>query len=307
MRKLLKLLGMAFMAIMVLFPAKNSAAEKNVCQTLKASKTYHYNLDQKGKKESIRVDVSRKKYEKKESDYHELVYDVKAAVTINGKQIYSKAVKEQDYISERDYLSCIPIKVMVTDIDKRDKQMELFILEGDCVEFESDRIEHIYYYQYANGRAKRKQDLVLLFSKSLPYVEYISGVKNSSTLTINEKNEVFAELGLYMPNFFNMHIYSKVSLKLKNGKFIQNNQKSYRISKIEEPLRAKKNIIAYTSPGGKVKAFTVKKRGKINLCNFYLANKKKIYIKVKNQGGKTGYIDPKKASIYLDVPEDYYD
>lgn len=308
MRKLLTCLGMILFAVMVFCPMKSNAAEKKICQTLKTSKTYHYNLDQKGKKESIRVDViSRKKYEKKESDYQHTVYDVKAAVTINGKQIYSKVAKEQYYMSEKDYLSYIPIKVMVTDIDKRDKQMELLIFVGDCVEFGTDTIEHIYYYQYTNGRAKKKQDLVSLFSKSLPYVKYVTGVKNSSILTINEKNEIFACVGLNVPNFLDGHIQTNVSLLLKNGKFMHKIQKSYKIAEIEEPIRTKKRMIVYASPGGRKKAFTLKKQVKINLCNIYLKNKKKMYLKIKNQGGKSGYIDPKKMSIYIDVDPDYWD
>ena len=287
---------------------KSNAAGKKICQILKTSQTYHYNLDKEGKKESISVDIiSRKKYEKKESDCHYTVYDVKVAVTINGKQIYTKVAKEQLYISEKEYLSYVPIKVIITDIDKGDKQMELLIFEGDCVEFGTDTIEHIYYYQYANERAKRKQDLVTLFRKSLPYVSNVSGVKNSSILTINEKNEVFAQVRLNVPNFSDVFIQANVSLLLENGKFIQKTRKLYKIAEIEEPISAKKNMIVYTSLGRKEKAFTVKKRGKINLCNIYLKNRKKIYVKIKNQSRKSGYIDPKNVSVYIDVAPDYYD
>lgn len=307
MRKLLNLFGMALIAAVVFFPVRSNAAGKIICQTLKEAKTYHYNLDKKGKEESIRINVSRKKYKTKESDYDDLVFDAKAMLTINGKKIYTKVVKEQMYMSEKEYLSYTPIKVMITDIDKGDKQMELFVFEGDCVEFNSGQIEHLYYYQYTNGRAKRKQDLVSLFHKSLPYVSRVFALKRNALLTINEKNEVMAEVGVDIPNFLKIYLPTKVNLILKDGKFIQKIQKSYRILEIMEPIRAKKKNIVYTSPGGKEKAFTVKKKEKIKLCNIYLANKKKIYVKVKNQSGKTGYIDPKKASIYWDVPEDYYD
>lgn len=85
MRKLLNLFGMALIAVLVLFPTKSNAAG-NVCQTLKESKTYQYNLDQKGKKESIKVNVSKKEHK----NGYTITYDLKTTVSVNGKKIYTK-------------------------------------------------------------------------------------------------------------------------------------------------------------------------------------------------------------------------
>lgn len=81
---------------------------------------------------------------------------------------------------------------MVTDVDKADKQMELLIIEGDVSDIKDNsawasNMEHIYYYQYANGQAKRRQDLASLFKKDFKDVLFLHGIKNDSFLTINEK------------------------------------------------------------------------------------------------------------------------
>lgn len=243
--------------------------------------------------------------------YWDDVFDVKAKVTINGKQIYAKTEKEVYYFSEEDYLAYTPIKVMVTDMDKKDKQMELLIFEGDCVEYGTETID-IYYYQYANGRAKQKQDLVSVYRQSCPYVKSVWGVNKNAILSINNKNEISAELRLDIPNLGDTFMYTKINLILKKGKFIHNNRKLHKITYLYVQVRTEKDMVVYTSPGGKEKAFTVKKGGKINLCNIYLANKKKIYLKIKSKKGKTGYIDPKNVSSYLDERDlgpgsDYWD
>lgn len=293
MRKLLNLLGMALIAVMVFFPIKSNAAGKNVCETLKASKTYHYNLDQKGKKESIRVNVSKKQHKKSSVS----TYDLKTTVTVNGKQIYSKLLKDQHSDNHR-------VKVMVTDTDKKDKQMELLIIEGDVYDnseggYWAADMEHIYYYKYADGTTKRRQDLAPLFRKNFADVFMLHGMNDDSYLTVNGKNEICARLCLKVKNFDYPHV--KVELKLKNGKFVKDSAKLYNLLDTEDFFfRIKKNISVYTKPGGRKKAFTVKKKETLYPCGVYTKNGRKLYIKVKNKEGKAGYIDPSKVSTVLD-------
>ena len=246
MRKLLNLFGMALIAVLVLFPTKSNAAG-NVCQTLKESKTYQYNLDQKGKKESIKVNVSKKEHK----NGYAITYDLKTTVSVNGKKIYTKTLKGR-------YSDNNQVKVMVVDTDRKDKQMELLIMEGEINDgtnsaFWSADIEHIYYYQYSNGKAKRKQDLSPLFRKNFANAFMLHGMKNSSYLTTNGKNELYAKLCVPVQNFDYVHIKRK--LKLKNGKFVNVSTKSYSLMDTEDmPFRPKKIITVYTIPGGTTKA-----------------------------------------------------
>lgn len=293
MRKILKIFGMALIAVLILFPIKSSAAGKNVCQTLKESKTYQYNLDKKGKKESIKISVSKKEHK----NGYAITYDLKTTVAVNGERIYGKTLKGR-------YSDNNQVKVMVVDTDKKDKQMELLIIEGEINDgsdgaFWNADMEHIYYYQYNNGKARRRQDLAPLFRKNFANVFMLHGMKDSSYLTTNGKNELYARLCVTVQNFDYVHIKRK--LKFKNGKFVSISAKSYSLMDTEDmPFHPKKNITVYTKPGGTKKAFTVKKGESIYPCSLYMQNEKKIYLKIKNKGGKMGYIDPKKVPTYVD-------
>lgn len=290
MKKLLRLFGMVLVTVMVsiVLPVSVKAEAKSVCQTLEVAKTYQYNLDQQGKKESIKVTDSKKQYKHRD----DTVYDHKVKVTINGDTIYSKTIKGS-YDSEN------PVKVMVLDTDKKDKQMELLILEGWVSDAWTADIEHIYYYQYAKGKAKRKQDLAPLFKKNFENIYSLHGMEEESFLTTDGKKEVYAKLCVEVNNFDYVHI--KKALQLKKGKFMVSSAKSYALLDTEDGyFRPKKNITVYTKPGGKQKAFTVKKKEKIYLCGLYRESGNKIYLKVKNKSGKEGYIDPKKVSTYDD-------
>lgn len=293
MKKLLNIFGMALVAALVLFPAKSNAAGKNVCQTLKESKTYQYNLDQKGKKESIKVSVSKKEHK----NGYAITYDLKTTVAVNGERIYGKTLKGT-------YSDNNQVKVMVVDTDKKDKHMELLIIEGEISDgsngaFWSADMEHIYYYQYSKGKAKRKQDLAPLFRKNFANVFMLHGMKDSSYLTTNGKNELYARLCVPVQNFDYVHIKRK--LKLKKGKFVSVSAKSYSLMDAEDmPFRPKKKITIYTKPGGMKKAFTVKKGESVYPCSLYMQKGKKVYLKIKNKGGNMGYIDPKKVPTYVD-------
>lgn len=305
MRKLWNLFGMSLIAIAVLFPISAKAAGKNVCQTLKESKTYQYNLDQKGKKESIKVSTTKKEHKKSYPAGIVITYDVKTTVTINDKKIYSKILKNQNTDANH-------VKVMVTDVDRKDKQMELLIIEGDISDGIEDNawtsdMEHIYYYQYANGQAKRRQDIASLFKKDFKDVLFLHGIKNDSFLTINGKNEIYARACTVIQKDdeygYEDCLHVKVGLMLKKGKFIQLSSKSYSVLDISGedgiPVSLKKNVTLYTQMGGKKKAFTMKKGEKIPTSCFYCMKNKKVYLKIKNKRGKWGYMELKKGILYV--------
>lgn len=302
MRKLLNLFGMTLIAIAVLFPISAKAAEKNVCQTLKESKIYNYNLDQKGKKESIKVSVSKKQHK----NGYAVTYDIKTTVTINNKKVYSKTIKNQSNDINR-------VKVMVTDADKKDKQMEMLIIEGDISDGTNSpawtsNMEHIYYYQYANGRAKRKQDLAPLFKKDFKSVYFLHGMENDSFLTINGKNELYARVCTVVQiNQYGLEdcLHVKAGLTLRKGKFVPVSLKTYEILDTSEEkeilISFKKNVALYTQMGGKKKAFTMKSGEKISAKSYYCIKNKKVYLKIKNKKGNWGYIELKKGILNFDI------
>lgn len=289
MKKILRFFGIVFIAVLMIFTVKADAAGKNVCQTLKENKIYKYNLDKKGKTETVKVAFSKKEYE----ENYQLLYDMETTVAVNGKEIYKKTLKRQGNDTN-------PVTVMVTDVNKKDKQMELFIIEadgaiGDVKAWTAD-MRHIYYYRYANGKVKRIQDIAPLFKKNFKNVKALHGMKNSSFLAITEKSELYAKLCVKTSNFGFSHL--KVGLVFKNGKFKRISSKSYLLLDEKQPYQPKKNTAVYTKAGGTRRAFTIKRKQDIYLYEYVLKNKK-VYLKVKNKNGKAGYIVPQKVSTYL--------
>lgn len=275
---------MLIIGIAISFPQKIKAAEKKVYETLKDSKTYYYNLDQKGKKESIKVTSLSKEYE----ENHQIYHDWNVTVTVNRKAIYNKKFER--------HRSDSPVKVMVTDVDKQDKQMELLIIEGDSMylDWVAD-IKHIYYYQYKTGKVKRKQDLATIVKKGIPNIYNLHGMKKNAFLATNGNKEIYTKLCLKIPNFDYVHL--KLKLALKNGKFVRPSAREYALVDGIIMFTMKRNLTAYTKAGGKEKAFTIKKGEAVGPCRIYFSKNKKIYLKVKDKNGKTGYIDPQKASV----------
>lgn len=275
---------MLVMGIVIFFPQKVKAAEKNICETLKESKTYYYNLDQKGKKESIKITSSSKMYEVD----HQICHDWKVTVTVNKKAIYDKKFER--------YRGDSPVKVMVTDADKQDKQMELLIMEGDSMYLDwTADIKHIYYYQYKNGNVKCKQDLAAIVKKGIPNIYNLHGMKKNAFLATSGNKEMYAKLCLEIPNFDYVHF--KIKLVLENGKFVRLSAKEYTLIDGMLMFTMKRNMVTYTKPGGKEKAFTIKKGEAVGPCRIYLGKNKKIYLKVKDKNGRMGYIDPQKAPV----------
>lgn len=258
------------------------------CRILKEGKTGRYDLDGKGKKETIKVSVKKRGY-KNESGYV-YNYDFTTTVTVNGKKVYKKTFK---MCHEN------PVKIMVIDADKKDRQMELMIIEGvGDMAWVSD-MSHIYYYQYKNGKTIKKQDITALFKKgfSKKNVYRLHAMQDSCYLTMDGKGKVYATICLNVENFGYVHV--KTTVVLKNGKFAFVPSKEYEVLDAEF-FRSKKNITVYAKPNGKKKVYTIKKGQVIYFCKLYCSKNGKIYLKVKNQNGKTGYIDPQKVPTYVD-------
>lgn len=276
------------------FPQMQAEASKSaVCETLKPSKTYYYNLDKKGKKEKIKYTL--KKSDSKSSS----AYDYTAIVSINGKQVYKKTLKG---------FYDIPFLIMVTDTNANDNQMELMIMEskGGFNDVWYSDIDNLYYYQYKNGKAVRKQNLASLYRKNIKsdspenmLETQIHGMKAKSYLTVSGKGELYARICFYHSNFNFIHLKGK--LKLKNGKFkfLAKELNILDTKTADNLYLALKDTNVYTKPGGNKKAYIIKAGEYIDPYAIHLTSKGKIYLKVRNSKGKTGYIDPSKVSIQL--------
>lgn len=263
--------------LFVILSTTKVEAAKVTCDTLNTSQTYHYNLDKKGNSESIKVSISKKK-----NGYYD---DYTLNVKINGKTAIKKKAKE--CYSE-------PFMVMVTDTDKKDKQLELLVVEESSYQ----SISHIYYYQYTAGKLTFKQDLMNEFGKYA-----FERMEENTPLTVNGKGEIYAKRCIHVENFDYQHI--RVVLKLKKGTFTRDSSNVYKTLDTQKLLwfvKPKKAITAYTKRGGSKKAFTItKKSNDVKIIAIYRTEKagEKTYLKVKNGKGKIGWVDVEKASTKL--------
>jgi hypothetical protein len=280
------------------------AATKEVCQTLLPGKTYKFDLDKDGKPETIKY-TREQSDNPKADDYYRYLF--KVTLTINGKEIFKKS-----NIGSWGN----PAQVMVLDTDKKDKQMELIVIQGELpnaykwdnkrneeVELPTNvtdswasNMEHIYYFQYKNGKATNKQDLSKLLKNNFKNAYMLHGMKDSSLLTINGKGEVNARLCLNkLPkNYDYVHIQS--ILTLKNGTFKIKPLKEFKIVD-KQSFICTKEFNTFTKPGKTAKAFSVKKNERIKVTALIRENKNKIYLEVTNSKGKKGYIVPKQGTV----------
>lgn len=276
MKKYIKYFSL--LLLFVILSTTKVEAAKVTCDTLKISKTYHYNLDKKGHSESIKVSISKKK----NGYYHDYTVNVK----INGKTAIKKTSKEQ---------FSNPFIVMVTDTNKKDKQLELLVVE----EYAYQSISHIYYYQYKDGTAVYQQDLAELFKQNMQNVSELHRMKDKSSLAVNGKGEIYAKLCISVENFDYQHI--KIKLKLKNGIFERDSSKNYKTldeKKLLWFVKPRKAITAYTKRGGTKKAYSITKKSKdVKIVGIYHNPENgETYLKVKNGKGKVGWVDVEKAS-----------
>ena len=290
--------GISFMMVMVLMllvipPVPIQAATSPVKAVLKPAKTYQYDLDKDGKKEKIKYTVTEKAVTG--GGYYNYKYT--AQVTINGKSIYKKSITHHTN----------PFEVIITDVDSKDKQMEILILEGHVNEPEGNPdmwtsdMKNIYYYQYSKGKAIRKQNLATLFKKQFKKVYSIHGIKNKVYFDGNGKGELSAKLCINgKPNFDFLHV--KVKLNLVKGKFVVSKTNTYNLLDKDKYyyFRPTKNITVYKKPGRKDKAYTIKKGQRIYPSELYVMKSGKIYLHIKDKAGRKGYIDPQKVKTYDD-------
>lgn len=253
-----------------------ASAAGTQCVTLKPSKTYSYNLDGKGAKEKIKYTITQGEAD---SNYC-YTYDIN--VTVNGKSFYKKALKAWE----------TPVRILLTDVDTRDKQKEILILEGESLnEYWTSDIKKISYYRYKSGKMSYVQDLADLFKKGFEKkLNTIHGVSNKGNfLKMDGKGKLSANVCLQFS--FSDYKHFQRTVVLKNGKFSVSKLSSVNIQKEANNYTMVKSVKMYTTAGGKKVAATIKKKKTAIVTGIYRNSKGTLYFIVK-YGGKKGYVSP---------------
>ena len=249
---------------------------------LKKNKTYSFNLDKKGKSEKIRFEQTEE--EKEYTTYY------KSELYINGKKVFSSNDTDN-------------VKVVVADTDKSDKQLEVFIIKGGLIPINQgwSFINHIYYYKYSKGKAKKVQDLYNLAKSKFSKFAYLHAPTNNY-IKVDGKGElttkVCVKLASYNKNNGLDFIHFNNLVKLVKGKFVNTKSKSYKAldekigSEIYWRVSNGKNKV-YKNPDTKKVAYTLKNNSKFTILSLYRKSKNKVFLQIKNKNGQKGYINPK--------------
>lgn len=244
---------------------------------LESGKTYYYNLDKKGEKEKIlftRIANGEDKY--------------KCVLKINGKVAFSANV---NLFMHND------VRVVVADTDEKDKQMEVFIVRGDCDDLAwITNFRHIYYYKYANKKLSRVQDLKEQINKR--FANTVVHAKSDKTyFNVDGKGKLTARLCMHMNNTVAFYHFND-TFKLKNGKFSLSSTDTFKL--LDEGgyyISSAKNV-TYTKINGNKKSFTLKKGSKFYKTKLIVRNGN-VFLLLKNTANKTGYINFKKLKYKI--------
>jgi hypothetical protein len=257
---------------------------------LEKSKTYQYDLDGNGSKEKIQYTA---KLHSTDNKREKCKFDVD--ITVNGKSFYNKTLTGEwsKYWEDEVVWSLIPVKILITDTDMSDKQMELLVIEGSGLDdYWLSEMKNIRYYRYQSGKMTYMQNLATLLKSDFESNYYsLHGMSDEEGkfLELDGKGHLSADLCLQFSDFDYKHCTR--TLTLKDGKFSVNTSSSLTCLEPEyNDYKVQKSMKIYTTAGGKTVAATLKKGKKVYVTGIYKNSKGKLYFKVKYEG-KTGYMD----------------
>lgn len=291
---------------------------------LKSGKTYQYDLDKDGKKESIRL-----KHEDTNKTKDKVDHTITDTLSINGKVVY-KVVnvctlinskkpyegekisatyyingkkKRHEKITRKSYYGLEAVYFFLTDTDKKDKQMELIAVpanSGDLYwEGPAQPVSHIWYCSYQKGIFTEKQDLCSILKLRYGKQFYsVHGYLNEENGEYVDKFETDGKGTLsFMTclevNTYNLHIDD--SLKLKNGEFTAPDTKEYKV-RMCPYYKSKSKTKIYTTLACKKVLFTLKKNDVITVDGICPQNKGAFYVRItkykeaKDEDGYSTYV-----------------
>lgn len=284
-----------FMTGTTIFIPQTAHAESVKSYTLTAGKQKVIQLDGKGAKEKIKYTV-KDAATGETNEYEQEYYQHTLALTINGDVVFEESVTDSITPETKG-------DVYITDIDKSDNVMDIFIAMYD-MEYIS-KYDVLYYCQYRDGKFVKVQDLKkYLYSGVLDcfgkgfndncHVWYGGLAKSISTSGDKKLDIIVCGVTNMSDTDWGGYFHGNFTLKLKNGKL----KKAYKYPEgdiIESDFYGKlsKNCSFFIKPESSKKAFTAKKGESVSILGYRFI-KNKLYIKVKNKNNVEGWISSKK-------------
>lgn len=311
----------AVMALVTVFSVNTEYASAETVKQIRLvrGKEKKVQLDNKGDKEKILYTYAREKisYDKEEESTK---YKIIFRLTIDGNTIIEETSTAEisDFREEMgDWKDmCTDSEVVITDIDRTDKRMDILV---------NTNTKGTYRIQYADGKVIVKENLVKM-AKALDLPEVVWGRWGCYCTFSGTKPEImqpyykngewhYDKYKKNIPTIYQFttegdgtakwavcldveeigYIHATIPLKLKNNKLkLATKSLSGDILETGYSGAVDKKMTVYTKAGGKKASFTV---GKGNVLEFvsYRIIDNKVYIRVRNEKGKTGWISEKEC------------
>lgn len=248
-KKTMWVLGVVLFLFLVMGDAHIVHADTTGIYTLKADKTYNYDLDGDGKKESLKIEFGK-------SDGY--VY-YGADIYINGEKV----------LTINDYFYVVNAQVLIMS------KKNVFIYLTPSAE-NGDGTKII--YQYKNGRLKK----IIDFEKMGRYANVEKVTKNKITMNIRR---TWSAIGCF--SYECNLVYKNGKLKPETKTYMLDSYSQ--TEKAKKPyLTAKNNIQIYESHNTNRKSFVLKKGQKVKITKYYFNGKIHMF-QVKMASGKKGW------------------
>ncbi|WP_455537800.1 hypothetical protein [Terrisporobacter sp.] len=231
----------------------NSYAQTSYKKQLALEKTYKYDLDGDGDKDSIKLHRKGSK-----------LYLIVNGVT---KKLDSYYNPENNPNMVLD--NCI---VRIYDLNKKDKSLDIVSMKMAEDNYNTTRI-----LKFKNKTCKLDKSY---FDATLKSYDSSNGMITLEEYDAGRYTEFVKAIGCFC-------IYDKVKVNVYNI-YNQYTANVVKFNKQHKYIAAKK-LTAYTGTSGSKKAFTINKGSKSYIYELY-QNGSKRYIKVKNSSGKYGYV-----------------
>lgn len=227
--------------------------------TLTKDKTYNYDLDGDGKTDKIMF----------QSTENENDYSVSFNLYINDKLCNSQ--KTQGFCCN----------IQICDLDTSDTYLDLFITTIGY----SDGILYSSFVRYNGKTVSIVSDLAKKVPKEFDLYRYgLNKVNGDGTFIITADTPYYSDaIGCY---------YCDIPFQLKDNKLSFISTDIFTLNKCSSTYKykAKKNFSVYKNTSSKQVLFQVKKGNKVTFDQLYVAKSGKVYLKLRNSKGKTGWI-----------------
>jgi hypothetical protein len=240
--------------------------------TLEKDTAYEYDLNGDGTAEKILYKVTT----------NDDKYTVAIKLYINDKLCMSRQDHGFNYT------------IQLFDLNQKDNYLDLYgyaTMESDCInysffaQYSKDNI-----YKYNTFKPKK------LLGK-LNSIRYsLSSIDGDGKFKLIIDTPIFSDaIGCY---------YCYVPFQLQNNKFSKVSTKTYTLTQYSQQYKykAKKSFSVYDKAGSSKVVYNVKKGDKVTFDKFYISKSGKVYFRIINSQGKSGWIRSAQKDLFTVLP-----